>query len=171
MLAEMQRGKPLFAGTSTLNQLEKVIMWTGPPTEQEIKSLKLTAGHEVFKLLAKLKKCNRKELVPCAGEDCMDLICRMLEFDPDKRVSIEEILTHPYLAEFYNKQELLPAKDKIKIPIDDNQRLSLKEYRNIIYEEIRKKNKSSVDLANSTLYRIKHTVRKSQPQSKKSESN
>lgn len=34
MLAEMQRGKPLFAGTSTLNQLEKVVMWTGPPSEQ-----------------------------------------------------------------------------------------------------------------------------------------
>lgn len=31
LLAEMHRGKPLFAGTSTLNQLERVIMWTGPP--------------------------------------------------------------------------------------------------------------------------------------------
>jgi hypothetical protein len=55
------------------------------------------------------------------------------------------------------------------VPIDDNQRLSLKEYRNLIYEEIRKKNKSSVDINNTTLYRIKPTVRKSQP--KKAESN
>ena len=36
MLAEMQKGKPLFPGTSTMNQLEKVLGWTGPPTEKEI---------------------------------------------------------------------------------------------------------------------------------------
>lgn len=34
MLAEMQKGKPLFPGTSTINQLEKVLSWTGPPTER-----------------------------------------------------------------------------------------------------------------------------------------
>ena len=60
MLAEMLRGKPLFAGTSTINQLEKVLQWTGSPTENEIKSLKLNSGHEVFKLLGKIKKCSRK---------------------------------------------------------------------------------------------------------------
>jgi len=42
-------------------------------------------------------------------------------------------LTHPYLSEFYNKQELIASEVKVRIPIDDNQRLSLKEYRNIIY--------------------------------------
>jgi len=36
MLAEMQKGKPLFPGTSTINQLEKVLAWTGPPTEKEV---------------------------------------------------------------------------------------------------------------------------------------
>jgi hypothetical protein len=54
------------------------------------------------------------------------------------------------------------------VPIDDNQRLGLKEYRNLIYDEIRRKSKSLVDINNSTLYRIKQTVRKSHP--KKAES-
>lgn len=44
MLSEMIRGKPLFPGTSTINQLEKVLQWTGLPSEQEIKSLKLASG-------------------------------------------------------------------------------------------------------------------------------
>lgn len=59
---------------------------------------------------------------------------KMMEFDPDKRISVEQILTHPYLVDFYNKKELIPAENKVKVPIDDNQRLSLKEYRNLIYE-------------------------------------
>ena len=58
---------------------------------------------------------------------------------------------------------MLPSKSKVKIPIDDNQRLSLKDYRNTIYEEIRKKNKTSTDLANTTLYRIKQNIRKTIP--------
>ena len=111
-----------------------MLQWTGSPSEQEVKSLKLSTGHEVFKLLGKVKKCNRKELIPHANNECTDLIEKLLEFDPDKRLTIEQILTHPYLSEFYNKKELTESKGKIKLPIDDNQRLSLKDYRNIIYE-------------------------------------
>lgn len=31
----------------------------------------------------------------------------------------------------------------MKVPIDDNRRLSLKDYRNLIYEEIKKRNKNN----------------------------
>jgi hypothetical protein len=58
---------------------------------------------------------------------------------------------------------MVESKVKVKIPIDDNQRLSLKDYRNTIYEEIRKKNKTTIDSANTTLYRIKHNIRKTLP--------
>ena len=36
----------------------------------------------------------------------MDLIKRMLEFDPTKRIDILSVLEHPYLAEFYNRKEI-----------------------------------------------------------------
>jgi len=42
----------------------------------------------VFKVMGKIKKCNRKELIPHASEDCLDLIGKMMEFDPDKRISV-----------------------------------------------------------------------------------
>ena len=58
---------------------------------------------------------------------------------------------------------MISSKVKIKIPIDDNQRLSLKDYRNTIYEEIRKKNKVNGDIPNTTLYRIKQNIRKTLP--------
>ena len=68
LLAEMHRGKPVFPGTSTLNQLERVLMWTGPPSEQDVRNLKINAGQEVFKLLGKVKKVNHKEFIPLATE-------------------------------------------------------------------------------------------------------
>ena len=114
-------------------------------------------------MLGRSKKINRKEVVPQATELCLDLISKMLEFNPDKRPSIQEIMKHPYLKEFYRKEDMLVAEKQVRVPIDDNQRLSLKEYRNLIYEELRRKSRSVNDVHNSTLYRINKTVRKSNP--------
>lgn len=48
LIAELHRGKPLFPGTSTLNQIEKVLMWTGAPSFDDIESLKTNFGREIF---------------------------------------------------------------------------------------------------------------------------
>lgn len=34
LLGELMRGKPMFPGSSTLNQIERIVNWTGPPTMQ-----------------------------------------------------------------------------------------------------------------------------------------
>ena len=34
MMGEIMKGKPLFPGNSTLNQLERILAWTGPPTSK-----------------------------------------------------------------------------------------------------------------------------------------
>lgn len=39
ILAEILIGKPLFPGSSTLSQIEKIILFTGKPSKQEIESL------------------------------------------------------------------------------------------------------------------------------------
>jgi len=40
IFAEMLRGKPLFAGTSTLNQLEKICEVVGKPNDDEVTAMK-----------------------------------------------------------------------------------------------------------------------------------
>lgn len=39
MIAEMYKGKPLFDGTSTVDQLERILGWTGMPKKSDIDSL------------------------------------------------------------------------------------------------------------------------------------
>lgn len=39
LVGEMIRGKPLFTGTSTVNQLEKLLSWTGAPSVAEVQAL------------------------------------------------------------------------------------------------------------------------------------
>lgn len=37
-----------------------------------------------------------------------------------------DVLKHSYLEEFYNPEDIIVAKSKIKTNVDDNQKLSLK---------------------------------------------
>lgn len=44
-----------------------------------------------------------------------------------------EVLRHPFLKEFFNKSEIVEAPGKIRVEVDDNKKLNLKEYRALIY--------------------------------------
>ena len=38
----------------------------------------------------------------CAGFQAVDLLARMLRFDPNQRITIDEALEHPYLAALHS---------------------------------------------------------------------
>jgi len=62
----------------------------------------------------------------------------MLQFNPDKRITINEALRHPYLAQFHNSKEEVVSKKVIQPPVSDNKKLNLKQYKQLIYERIKK---------------------------------
>lgn len=137
-MAELLKGKPLFAGNSTLNQLEKLLSWTGNPSHADIQALESDVGWSMIENLRGIKQKSIREWLPNADELALDLISKMLQFNPKKRITIEEVLKHPYLRDFHN-----PANEIISRPIrpvvDDNKKLSLKDYRSLIYKEISKR--------------------------------
>ena len=49
-----------------------------------------------------------------------------MEFNPQKRITIEQFMKHPFLKDFYNKTDLILDNKKITLSIDDNNRLPLK---------------------------------------------
>lgn len=126
----------MFPGHSTLNQIERVMQWTGPPTISDLKSLKTDFGKEMLDILTKIKPVNRKDWFPSCPQDALDIISKCLNFNPDTRPTMLEVIKHPYLKEFYNKAEVISAPGKIRIEVDDNTKLTLKEYRTFIYKMV-----------------------------------
>lgn len=90
-------GKPMFPGNSTLNQIERVITWTGPPSIQDLKSLQTDFGKEMLDILTKIKQKSRKEWFNNIAEDALDLLNKTLAFNPDKRPTMLEVLKHPFM--------------------------------------------------------------------------
>lgn len=74
----------------------------------------------MLELLSKIKPLNKKEWLPSCSEDALDLLTRTLEFNPQKRFTMLDVLKHPYLEQFYNSDEMIVAKNPIKADVSDN---------------------------------------------------
>ena len=82
MIGEMVKGKPMFPGTSTMNQLERVLLWTGPPSKKDMENLNTKFGKQAYDLLTRVKKSSKREWFSSISPDCLDLISKTLEFNP-----------------------------------------------------------------------------------------
>lgn len=47
-------------------------------------------------------------------------------------------MKHPYLIQFSNTKEEIESKKIITLPVSDNKKLNLKQYKHLIYERIKK---------------------------------
>jgi serine/threonine protein kinase len=59
-------------------------------------------------------------LFPNASPEAEDLLIRLLQFNPSKRITAEEALRHPYVAQFHNPGDEPYCDHVITIPINDN---------------------------------------------------
>jgi len=138
ILGELLSGKPLFPGTSTMNQLDRIIEVTGRPSKPDVKDIKSQFAQNMLDTLPESQLRPLTSIYPHADADCIDILTKLLLFNPLKRMTVEQALEHPYFAKFHTSIEPSCTKP-VKIPLDDNKKLAVAEYRNLLYEHIREK--------------------------------
>jgi len=140
ILGEMYMGKPMFPGTSTLNQIERVLEVTGKPNKEDVESLQSSNAATVIDSLKVSKHRSLKDMFPMMTPEALDLLKKLMQFNPNRRPTAEQALKHPYVSQFHCEEEEPLAKKAIEIPLDDR-KYSIKEYREKLYADIRKKHK------------------------------
>lgn len=141
ILAELLLGKPVFPGTSTLNQLDRVMEVTGRPSTEDIESINSPLAPTMLESLPPAKARRLRDMFPTASDDALDMVRNLLQFNPGRRLSAEQALRHPYVAQFHNAEDEPVCTRRISIPIDDNQKFSIREYRNKLYSDIHRRKK------------------------------
>ena len=65
-----------------------------------------------------------------------DLLCRMLTFDCEKRISVDEALRHPYFEEMHDSEDEPIAENVIKFPkLEDSTQSSIEEFRSVFLKD------------------------------------
>lgn len=78
ILAELLLGKPVFPGTSTLNQLDRVMEVTGRPTQEDVDSINSPLAQTMLESLPPTKAKKLRDMFPSASEDALDLLKSLL---------------------------------------------------------------------------------------------
>ena len=73
-------------------------------------------------------------LYPSADEHALDLLEKMLTFNPHSRIKVEDALAHPYLDQYYDPQDEPVAQEpfRFEMELDDLPKERLKQ---LIYDE------------------------------------
>eukprot|EP00672_Neobodo_designis_P023517 CAMPEP_0174830346 /NCGR_PEP_ID=MMETSP1114-20130205/2469_1 /TAXON_ID=312471 /ORGANISM="Neobodo designis, Strain CCAP 1951/1" /LENGTH=393 /DNA_ID=CAMNT_0016064141 /DNA_START=131 /DNA_END=1312 /DNA_ORIENTATION=- len=145
LVGELLTGKPLFPGSSTLNQMERIIAAVGFPSPADLEMMRSNHTEALINNLPAISpKPLRNTLAPYNNPEAADLIIKLLHFNPEKRLTAAQAMAHPYVAEFCSQEELMPDPpdlQPITVPLPDFERFSVDEYREALHRDILKRKK------------------------------
>lgn len=123
------------------NQLDRILEVTGRPKKADIDAVGSSFAMTMLDELPTPKQRNLEHMFPNASPEATDLLRKLLVFNPDKRMTAEEALSHPYVAQFHDPATEPRCSRVITIPINDNTKFTIQEYRERLYQEIVRRKK------------------------------
>ncbi len=144
ILGEMLNGRAIFPGTSTMNQIERIVEVTDKPSNTDLEAINSPYAATMLDALPPVHVKSHGDVFPNAPAEALDFIKSCFFFNPDSRSSAEDGLRHIYVSEFHNEEEEpVYPHGPIKLPIDDNVKLTAPQYRERLYEEITNRRRES----------------------------
>ncbi|KAK2407016.1 mitogen-activated protein kinase protein MMK2 [Trifolium repens] len=105
ILGEIVTRQPLFPGRDYVHQLRLVTELIGSPDDASLGFLRSENARRYVRQLPQYPKQNFSTRFPNMSPGAVDLLEKMLVFDPSKRIKVDEALCHPYMAPLHDINE------------------------------------------------------------------
>ncbi|NP_001313013.1 mitogen-activated protein kinase 3-like [Nicotiana tabacum] len=131
---ELMNRKPLFGGKDHVHQIRLLTELLGTPTEADLGFLQNEDAKRYIRQLPQHPRQQLAEVFPHVNPLAIDLVDKMLTFDPTRRITVEEALDHPYLAKLHD------AGDEPICPVPfsfdfEQQGIGEEQIKDMIYQE------------------------------------
>jgi p38 MAP kinase len=135
IFAEMLEGKPLFPGKDHVNQFSIITELLGTPPDDVIDTICSENTLRFVKSLPKRERIPFSQKLRTTDPDALDLLEKMLVFDPRKRIDATQSLGHAYVAPYHDPTDEPVAEEKFDWSFNDAD-LPVDTWKVMMYSEI-----------------------------------
>jgi len=135
IFAEMLEGKPLFPGKDHVNQFSIITELLGTPPDDVIETICSENTLRFVQSLPKRERIPFSQKLRSADADALDLLEKMLVFDPRKRIDATQSLDHEYVAPYHDPTDEPVAGEKFDWSFNDAD-LPVDTWKVMMYSEI-----------------------------------
>ncbi|KAL4497944.1 hypothetical protein ABPG72_014801 [Tetrahymena utriculariae] len=124
IMAELYLMKPLFNGSSEIDQIQKITSVLGTPQKQDWPDGFILASTKYY-TFPQYPAIPLSQVIPNCPPDALNLISEMLKWDPQKRITASKILQHPYFSNVELPEELAAENNSNQMVQSSNQPATL----------------------------------------------
>ncbi|KAM6578776.1 hypothetical protein CsatB_030613 [Cannabis sativa] len=131
---ELMNRKPLFPGKDHVHQMRLLTELLGTPTESDLGFIRNEDAKRYIRQLPSFPRQQLGRAFPHVHPLAIDLIEKMLTFDPNRRITVEEALAHPYLTRLHDVADEPVCSNPFSFEFEQ-QPLTEEQMKDMIYQE------------------------------------
>jgi len=137
IIAELLGRRPIFPGRDYMHQLALVVKALGMPPKEELEFIAHERARAYIESLGVGPEPGVvwEDMFPDAPPAAVDLLKRMLVFDPSKRITVDQALEHPWMASLHDLNDEPTCSVPFQFDFEDVQ-LDGNSLRELIYREV-----------------------------------
>jgi len=136
IFGELLLRKPLFPGEDYIHQLQIINEYLGNPSEDDMMFITSEKAKRFMRSLPRKSGIPIERMFPNSNPLALDLLKRMLTFNPLRRITVDEALAHPYLANFATPETPNPTSERLFQFNHEHIKLDATMLRELMWEEM-----------------------------------
>jgi len=134
IFAELIGRQPIFQGTDYMNQLTRIFEKMGTPGEEDLICVKNEHARSWIRTLGYIPPKSLESFFKDASSSGLDLLSKMLTFNPEKRITVHDALAHPYMSALHDPEEEPVALPPFNFNFETANFTEI-DFRELIYQE------------------------------------